>query len=254
VATERFDFPGKAGQRLAARLDKPEETSRGTALFAHCFTCGKDVLAASRIAGALVSHGLACLRFDFTGLGASDGEFGNAGFSSNIEDLIAAAASLRERGCPPSLLIGHSLGGAAVLAAAAAIPEARAVVTIGAPAEVDHVLHQLGGSLIEIAERGFASVVLAGRRFTIARSFVEDARAHRLSDRVGGLGRALLVMHAPTDETVGVNNARQIFDAARHPKSFVAIPDADHLLSRAADSRYVAAVISAWAERYLTSH
>jgi putative redox protein len=251
MASERFEFPGRDGQRLAARLDRPDGAPRATALFAHCFTCGKDVLAASRIAGALVGHSFACLRFDFTGLGASEGEFGNAGFSSNIDDLVAAAACLRERECAPALVIGHSLGGAAVLAAAARIPEARAVVTIGAPAEVDHVLHQFGGSLQAIERDGAADVVLAGRTFTIARSFVDDARAHRLHERVGKLGRALLVMHAPTDETVAVDNARRIFEAAGHPKSFVALPGADHLLSRAIDSRYAAAVIAAWAERYL---
>jgi putative redox protein len=251
MSSERFEFLGRNGQRLAARLDRPSGTPRATALFAHCFTCGKDVLAASRIAAALVGHGLACLRFDFTGLGASEGEFGNEGFSSNIDDLVAAVACLRERECPPTLMIGHSLGGAAVLAAAAQVPEVRAVVTIGAPAEVDHILHQFGASIAGIERDGQAEVQLAGRSFTIARSFVEDARRHRLPERVGQLGRALLVLHAPTDATVSIDNARQIFEAARHPKSFVALPDADHLLSRAEDSRYAAAVIAAWAERYL---
>ncbi|MGW8188957.1 MULTISPECIES: alpha/beta hydrolase family protein [Sphingomonas] len=252
MPSERFEFLGDRGQRLAARLDRPDGRPRATALFAHCFTCGKDVLAASRIAGALVGHGFACLRFDFTGLGASEGEFGNAGFSSNVEDLVAAAACLRERGQVPELMIGHSLGGAAVLAAAAHVPEVRAVATIGAPAEVDHVLHQFGAGLEAIERDGSAEVVLAGRTFTISRSFVEDARAHRLPERLARLGRAILVMHAPTDATVGVDNARAIFDAARHPKSFVALDGADHLLSRPADSRYAAAVIAAWAERYLS--
>lgn len=255
MPSERFEFLGDRGQRLAARLDRPDGRPRATALFAHCFTCGKDVLAASRIAGALVGHGFACLRFDFTGLGASEGEFGNAGFSSNVEDLVAAAACLRERGQVPELMIGHSLGGAAVLAAAAHVPEVRAVATIGAPAEVDHVLHQFRAGLEAIERDGSAEVVLAGRTFTISRSFVEDARAHRLPERLARLarlGRAILVMHAPTDATVGVDNARAIFDAARHPKSFVALDGADHLLSRPADSRYAAAVIAAWAERYLS--
>ena len=251
MPSEKFEFVGQQGQRLAARLDRPAGEARATALFAHCFTCGKDVLAASRIASALVGHGFACLRFDFTGLGASEGEFGNAGFSSNVEDLVAAAACLRQRGHAPALLIGHSLGGAAVIAAAEQIPEVRAVATIGAPAEVAHVLHQFGTSLAEIEEHGTADVMLAGRHFTIARSFVEDARTHTLAERLGGLNRALLVMHAPTDTTVGVDNARRIFEAARHPKSFVALHGADHLLSRATDSRYAAAIISAWAERYI---
>lgn len=252
MPSERFEFSGDEGQRLAARLDRPDGRPRATALFAHCFTCGKDVLAASRIAGALVGHGFACLRFDFTGLGASEGEFGNAGFSSNVDDLVAAAACLRERGHAPELLIGHSLGGAAVLAAASAIPEARAVATIGAPAEVDHVLHQFGARLEDIERNGSAEVSLAGRSFTISRAFVDDARAHRLPERLARLRRAVLVMHAPTDSTVGIDNARAIFDAARHPKSFVALDGADHLLSRPADSRYAAAVIAAWAELYLS--
>ena len=252
MPSERFDFAGRNGLRLAARFDRPDGTARATALFAHCFTCGKDILAASRIAGALVGHGFACLRFDFTGLGASEGEFGNAGFSANIGDLVAAAACLRERGCAPELMIGHSLGGAAVLAAAVAVPETRAVVTIGAPAEVAHVLQQFGGSLQEIEEQGTAEVVLAGRTFTITRSFVEDAREHRLTDRLAKLRRALLVLRAPTDEVVSIDNARTIFEAAGHPKSFVALDGADHLLSRSADSRYASAVIAAWAERYLS--
>lgn len=252
MPSERFEFAGMEGQRLAARLDLPDATPRATALFAHCFTCGKDVLAASRIAAALVGHGLACLRFDFTGLGASEGEFGNAGFSSNVDDLVAAAACLRERGRAPELMIGHSLGGAAVLAAAVRVPEVRAVATIGAPAEVDHVLHQFGARLEQIERDGSAEVVLAGRTFTIARSFVDDARTHRLPERLARLRRALLVLHAPTDETVSIDNARAIFDAARHPKSFVALDGADHLLSRPADSRYAAAVIAAWAERYMS--
>jgi putative redox protein len=251
VPSERFEFLSDKGQRLAARLDRPDGRTRATALFAHCFTCGKDVLAAARIAGALVGHGIACLRFDFTGLGASEGEFGNAGFSSNVDDLVAAAACLRERGYPPELMIGHSLGGAAVLAAAGRIPEVRAVATLGAPAEVDHVLHQFGAQLETIERDGSAEVVLAGRTFTIARSFVDDARAHRLPERLARLGRALLVLHAPTDSIVSIDNARAIFDAARHPKSFVALDGADHLLSRPADSRYAAAVIATWVERYL---
>jgi uncharacterized OsmC-like protein/alpha-beta hydrolase superfamily lysophospholipase len=244
-------FKGSGGTELAARLDLPAGPVRGFALFAHCFTCTKDILAAKRIAAGLATTGVGVLRFDFTGLGSSEGEFANTNFSSNIEDLVRAAAYLRANFAAPQLLIGHSLGGAAVLAAAAEIPEAKAVVTIGAPADVAHVLHQFGGSLDEIRQKGEARVTLAGRQFTIRRSFIEDAEGHRLSNRIATLGKALLVMHAPLDAVVGIDNASKIFLAAKHPKSFVSLDDADHLLSDASVAAYAARVIVAWASKYL---
>jgi uncharacterized OsmC-like protein/pimeloyl-ACP methyl ester carboxylesterase len=250
-STLRTVFRGSAGAELAARLDLPAGPVRAFALFAHCFTCTKDVLAARRVAAGLATAGVAVLRFDFTGLGSSEGEFANTNFSSNVEDLIRAADHLRENFSAPTLLIGHSLGGAAVLAAAGSIPEAKAVVTIGAPADVAHVLHQFAGSLEEIRREGAAQVTLAGRQFSIRRSFVEDAAEHRLLDRVGMLGKALLVMHAPLDAVVGIDNASKIFLAAKHPKSFVSLDDADHLLSGAEAASYAAQVIAAWAAKYI---
>ena len=251
MRSEKFEFTGHDGSILAGRLDRPVEPPEATALFAHCFTCSKDILAARRISQRLAGRGLAVLRFDFTGLGHSDGEFANTHFTSNIADLIAAAGALRERFEAPSLLIGHSLGGAAVIAAADQLPEVRAVATIGAPADPGHVVHNFGTSLEEIAAKGEAEVSLAGRAFTIRQSFVDDVSAARLDDHLMGLRRALLVLHAPRDATVSIENASKIFMAARHPKSFVTLDDADHLLSRAEDADYAAEVITAWASRYL---
>jgi putative redox protein len=224
---------------------------RAFALFAHCFTCTKDVLAARRIAGGLAAAGVGVLRFDFTGLGSSEGDFANTNFSSNVEDLVLAADFLRRTYEAPALLIGHSLGGAAVLAAAHRVPEAKAVVTLGAPADVGHVLHQLGTSLDQIRAAGEADVLLAGRPFKIRRSFVEDAEQQMLAGRIASLGKALLVMHAPLDRTVGIENASRIFAAAKHPKSFVSLDDADHLISRPEDAEYAANVIAAWVERFV---
>jgi putative redox protein len=191
------------------------------------------------------------LRFDFTGLGSSEGEFANTNFSSNVEDLVAAADFLRASYRAPALLIGHSLGGAAVLAAAHRVPEAKAVVTIGAPADVAHVLAHLGAHLEDIEQRGEATVTLAGRQFAVRKQFVDDAKAQALHDRISRLGRALLVMHSPIDQTVGIENATAIFQAARHPKSFVSLDDADHLLSRERDASYAAQVIAGWSSRFL---
>lgn len=250
----RATFKGSAGTELAARLDLPAGSVRGFALFAHCFTCTKDILAAKRIATGLAAAGVGVLRFDFTGLGSSEGEFANTSFSSNVEDLVRAAAYLRDNFAAPNLLIGHSLGGAAVLVAAAEIPEAKAVVTIGAPAVVTHMLNQFGSSLDEIRQSGEARVTLAGRQFTIKRAFIEDADGHRLASRIATLGKALLVMHAPLDAVVGIDNASKIFLAAKHPKSFVSLDDADHLLSDAAAAAYAARVIVAWASKYLPEY
>jgi putative redox protein len=251
MATEKVTFAGHGGHALAARLDLPVGPPAAYALFAHCFTCSKDTLAASRIAGALAQRRIATLRFDFTGLGGSHGEFANTDFSSNVADLVAAASHLRATRAAPALLIGHSLGGAAVLAAAGDIPEVRAVATIGAPADPGHVVEQFAADLDRIASEGAAEVTLAGRRFTIRREFLEDLGAQRLAERIGALRRALLVLHAPRDATVGVENATAIFLAAKHPRSFVSLDDADHLLTRPSDAAYAAEVIAAWAARYL---
>ena len=253
MCSERWQFTGHDGQTLAARLDLPDPPPIATALFTHCFTCGKDVVAASRIAAGLAAHGIATLRFDFTGLGSSDGDFANTNFTTNLQDLLAAADAMRARSMAPALLIGHSLGGAAALAAAASIPEARAVVTIGAPFDPGHVLHLITANLPEIAARGEAVVSLGGRPFTIKQQFVEDLRAHDPVASIRHLGKALLVMHAPTDAIVGIDNARQIFEAARHPKSFIALPDASHLLDRRADAEYAAAVLAAWSSRFVVA-
>lgn len=250
--SEKATFAGGDGQTmLDARLDLPEGKPRAYALFAHCFTCGKDVFAASRIAAGLTRHGIAVLRFDFTGLGMSDGEFANTTFSSNIADLVAAADWLRREHAAPGILIGHSLGGAAVLAAADAIPEAAAVCTVAAPAEPAHVRRHLRVSAEEIEREGRGEVRLAGRPFTITRQFLDDIEEHRLEDRIGRLGKALLVFHGPRDEVVGIDNATRIFAAAKHPKSFISLDDADHLLTRREDAIYVADVIAAWAGRYI---
>jgi uncharacterized OsmC-like protein/pimeloyl-ACP methyl ester carboxylesterase len=251
MPTERFQFEGEGGVQLAAALDLPEGEPHAYALFAHCFTCGKDVLAARRIAVALADKGIAVLRFDFTGLGSSEGDFANATFSSNVADLVRAANYLRERRRAPAILIGHSLGGAAILAAAGQIPEAKAVVTIAAPSDPSHVTGLFKDHVEDIRKSGEAKVSLAGRPFTIKRAFLDDVAEQNLMADVATLHKALLVMHAPTDDTVGIDNATRIFVAAKHPKSFVSLADADHLLSQRRDSAYVADVILAWAERYV---
>lgn len=250
-ASEKLIFQGASGEDLAARLDRPTGPIAAYALFAHCFTCTKDIVAASRIAAGLTQSGIAVLRFDFTGLGHSQGEFANTNFSSNVADLIAATAFLRRSFEAPRLLVGHSLGGAAVLAMAAEVPEARAVATIGAPADPSHVEHLVQASRDEIEAKGEAEVLLAGRPFTIKKQFLEDIATQKLAKNIGRMGKALLVFHAPGDDTVGIENAGGIFSAARHPKSFVALDDADHLLTRKADAAYVATVLAAWATRYI---
>jgi putative redox protein len=248
---QRLEFPGAGGHMLAARLDRPETAPHAYALFAHCFTCGKDVFAASRIAQALTEHGIAVLRFDFTGLGASEGDFANTNFSSNVADLLAAADFLRREFQPPRILIGHSLGGAATLAVAGSVPEARAVVTIAAPSDPVHVTHLFGEQIDAITAQGEAMVQLAGRPFRIKRQFLEDVAENSLRNKIANLRKALLVMHAPGDTTVGINNALEIFTAAKHPKSFISLDTADHLLSNREDAMYVAGLIAAWSTRYL---
>jgi uncharacterized OsmC-like protein/alpha-beta hydrolase superfamily lysophospholipase len=251
MPAERFDFANAQGQTLAALLDLPPGEPRAYALFAHCFTCGKDVHAAKRIAEGLTALGIAVLRFDFTGLGASEGEFANTTFSSNVADLVAAADELRRKRRAPAILIGHSLGGTAVLAAASQVAEARAVVTIAAPCDPAHVTGLFKEHLDEIGTKGEVKVALGSRQFRIKRSFIDDLAEHMLLEHIGSLRKALLVFHSPTDEIVGIDNASRIFTAAKHPKSFVSLAGADHLLSARSDASYVANVIHAWAERYL---
>ncbi|UGY91234.1 bifunctional alpha/beta hydrolase/OsmC family protein [Streptomyces gobiensis] len=251
VHSEKLTFPGSGGHPLAARLELPHGPPRAYALFAHCFTCGKDAVAATRISRGLAQHGIAVLRFDFTGLGQSGGDFGNTDFSSNVEDLVRAADHLRDQFAAPALLVGHSLGGAAVLAAAHRIPEVRAVATLGAPADPAHVTHLLTADREQIESEGEAVVRLAGRGFRIRREFLSDIAAQPQQQRIAALGAPLLVLHSPQDEFVGVDNARQIFDAGRHPKSFIALDGADHLLTSRADANYAATVLAAWADRYV---
>jgi putative redox protein len=251
MRSQKVSIESARGQTLAGVLDLPEGAPLAWALFAHCFSCSKDLRAAREIARRLCEERIGVLRFDFEGLGASEGEFSDTTFSSNLDDLVAAADFLRARGTPPSILIGHSLGGAAVIAAAARIPEARAVAVIGAPADARHVAHQFADRLDAIAAAGAAEVTLAGRPFVIRKAFLDDLERARVLDAAAALRRPLLIMHAPRDATVGVDNAARLFEAARHPKSFVSLDDADHLLSRPADARYAAGVLAAWAARYV---
>ena len=248
---ERVEFRGSDGQRLAALLELPATQPRAFALFAHCFTCSKDIFAAARIAGGLAERGFAVLRFDFTGLGSSEGEFANTNFSSNLADLVAAADFLRAEYAAPQLLIGHSLGGAAVIAGAARVPEASAIATIAAPAEPGHLKLLLGDKVGAIEAAGKAEVSIGGRPFRIKRQFLEDIAQHRLEAALRDLRKALIIFHSPRDAIVGIENAGRIFAEARHPKSFVSLDQADHLLSRREDAEYVADVLAAWAQRYV---
>ena len=248
-----FPFQSAGGYELAGKLEIPDGAVRGWAVFAHCFTCGKDGLPATRLARGLAGVGIGTLRFDFAGLGGSGGEFAS-GFGDDTRDLIAASHAMALNGRLPSLLVGHSLGGAAVLAAAADMPGIEAVATIGAPFDVAHVLHQFDpAALAAIEADGAAEVRLANRPFRVSRRFVEEVGGHDLGLQIAALHKPLLILHAPRDATVGVENASRIFMAAKHPKSFVSLGDADHLLSRAGDARYVANLISAWAEPHLTA-
>jgi len=251
MLTERFDFPGPHG-KLSAKLDAPDGTPRAYGVYAHCFTCSKDVLAANRICQGLAEQGVAMLRFDFAGLGASEGKFVDTNFSSNVEDLLAATDFLRTRFAAPTLLIGHSLGGTAVLAASARIPEAKAVVTIAAPSDPHYVVNSLLHEHLDaITQLGEARVKLAGRNFSIRKHFIDDASGYQLHDKIARLGRPLLVLHAPGDDTVDVANATRIFSIAQHPKSFVSLDGIDHLVTNKIDAAYVAKLIGAWSARYL---
>ncbi|WP_299614107.1 bifunctional alpha/beta hydrolase/OsmC family protein [uncultured Tateyamaria sp.] len=250
MPTERITFPGHAGT-LDARIDMPEGPHLATAVFAHCFTCGKDIPAARRVAARLTTMGIAVLRFDFTGLGHSEGEFANTSFTSNVQDLVKAVEYLEDRDLSPSLMIGHSLGGAAVLKATAQLDQIKAVATIGAPFDPEHVTHNFSDALPEIIEKGEAEVNLGGRPFRIGKGFVEDVTDEALQPAIARLNAALLVLHAPRDTIVSVDNASEIFLAAKHPKSFVTLDDADHLVTKGEHAEYAADIIATWAKKYL---
>ena len=250
-SSQRIEFVGSQGDLLAARLDQPIGEQRAYAVFAHCFTCSKDIFAANRMARALAERGIAVLRFDFTGLGHSEGEFANTNFSSNVEDVVLAAEHLRQHYQAPSILIGHSLGGAAVLAAAMRIPDAAAVATIGAPADPEHVQHLFADHVDDIETKGEAEVSLGGRTFRIRKQFLDDIASQDLATAIASMRKALLVLHSPIDDVVSIENATRIFVSARHPKSFVSLDKADHLLSDRKDAEYAADGVAAWASRYM---
>lgn len=251
ITTERIQFKGYDGDMLDARLELPAKPARAFALFAHCFSCTKASLAASRISRRLAERGIAVLRFDFTGLGQSEGDFANTNFSSNVQDLIAAANWLIENHGACDLLVGHSLGGAACLVAANHLPDVKAVATIGSPADADHILHTLSSSLDTIEETGKAEVQIASERFTIKKQFVDDVREANVREGTAALHRPLMIMHSPLDEVVGIDNATELFIAAKHPKSFVSLDKADHMLSAREDSEFVADTLAAWAFGYV---
>ena len=253
LVREKLTFTNNQGQNLAALLERPETGVRAYALFAHCFTCSKNIGTATRISRALANRGFAVLRFDFTGLGNSEGDFANTNFSSNIDDLLAAADYLRQHHKAPEVLIGHSLGGAAVIAAAPKIPEARAVVTIAAPSDPGHMRHLLRDRVDEIESQGWAHVSIGGQEFTIRKQFLDDVAEHSLIDVLQHLDKALLLLHSPKDKLIDIEHACHLFDAARHPKSMISLDNADHLLNDPADAEYAAETISAWASRYIGS-
>lgn len=250
MRSQKITFDGAYGDQLAARLDLPDGEITTFALFAHCFTCSKNLKVVTNISKTLSKRGFGVLRFDFTGLGESEGDFADTNFSSNIEDLIAAADYMEAHYEAPEILIGHSLGGAAVLQAASKIEASKAVATIGAPCDPEHVKTNFGAKLDEIESRGKATVSLAGRDFTIKKQFIEDLEASRMDKTIQSLDRALMIFHSPTDRVVGIDNAAHIYKLARHPKSFVSLDDADHLLTKEEDGIYVAEVLASWAGRY----
>jgi len=252
MASRKLEFEGAAGDTLVGRLDLPVDgRPRAYALFAHCFTCSKDLKAATNLGRALNEHRIGVFRFDFTGLGESEGDFADTDFSSNVADLVAAAEFMGEEMEAPQVLVGHSLGGAAVLQAASRIPSSRAVATVAAPSDPGHVKRNFGAKLDEIREKGRAEVTLAGRTFTITEQFLDDLEETRMEATVRDLDRALLIFHSPLDEIVGIDNAARIYQWAKHPKSFVSLDRADHLLLDEADSRYAGAVLGAWAHKYI---
>ncbi len=250
VEAEKIEFVGSLGHTLSARLHEPNGGSAGAyALFAHCFTCSKDILAATRIARGVSERGIGVLRFDFTGLGQSEGEFAQTTFSSNVGDLLAAADWLRQNRSAPALLVGHSLGGAAVLFSASKIAACKAVATIGAPAEPEHVMRLIGPAASSIEETGQAEVSIGGRPFMLGKALLDDLREQDARNVIGSLRRALMIFHSPVDTIVGIDHAAQIFGWAKHPKSFVSLGSADHLLSKPEDAAFVSDMLAAWAGR-----
>jgi putative redox protein len=251
---KRVEFKNASGSGLSGWLDLPESNPTGFAVFAHCFTCSKDILAAASTSIALRKLGVVTLRFDFTGLGESEGDFSDTNFSSNLEDLLAAADFLRTQYRAPDLLIGHSWGGTAALACASRIPEVKAVITIGSPHDPEHVRSLLGtGPRSQIENEGSASVEIGGRTFRLKRQFLEDVAEQKMTENLRSLDKPILILHSPTDEVVDIDHARRIFEDARHPKSFVALDGMDHFLVRKSDGEYVAGIVTAWAARYLVS-
>jgi putative redox protein len=252
MKTISIQIPASSGISLAARLDLPDDTYRATVLFAHCFTCGKDILAASRIARGLVAQGFAVLRFDFAGIGASEGEFADTNFSSNIQDVADAADWLRAHYQAPELIIGHSLGGTAVIAASPRLPEAKGYVTIGSPSDPRHMLELIGASSLKVIEReGAADVNLEGRIFHIRKQFLNDVQEQQVLHQVRQLHKPLLIMHAPGDRTVPISHATAFFQAAAHPKSFISLGEADHLVANKVDAEFIAEMIATWSKRYI---
>lgn len=252
MKSKKLEFPGHSGELLSARLDFPDEgEAKSFILFAHCFTCSKNLKAVGNIARALNEERFAVFRFDFTGLGESEGDFANTNFSSNIDDLVAASNYLSEEYRAPGILVGHSLGGAAVLQAAHEIDSCKAVATIAAPSNPEHVKKNFKPKLDEIEEKGEAEVTLAGRSFLIKKQFLDDLDRANMNKRITNLGRALVIFHSPIDNTVGIDNAAEIFVQAKHPKSFISLDNADHLLSNEEDSRYVGSMLATWSSKYL---
>jgi uncharacterized OsmC-like protein/alpha/beta superfamily hydrolase len=251
--TDAVTIQTRNGTTLSGRLERPVGRARAFAVFVHCFTCGKDQAAAVKVSRALAARGIATLRFDLTGLGKSEGDFADTTFTANVDDVVAAAQWLGANETAPGLLVGHSFGGAAVIAAAHRLPEVRAIATIGAPADITHVLHRFDEALPRIIAEGAAEVKLGGRPFRISRAFVDDARAGSLADHLARLRKPLLIMHAPTDSEVGIDNATQLFMGAKHPKSFISLDGADHFLSGAGEADAAAAAIAGWADRYIAA-
>lgn len=252
MSSKKITFKNKEGHHLHGNLELPvNQEPHNFALFAHCFTCNKNFFAVKNICDSLTAKGFGVLRFDFTGLGESEGEFSDSNFSGNVEDLLAAAEYLKAEYKSPSLLIGHSLGGAAVLYAAQKLPDVTAIASIGAPSSVKHVQHLIEGNLDDIASNGMARVNIGGRPFNIKKQFLDDLKKQELIKIVPGLGKSLLILHSPQDATVEIKNAEELYKAAKHPKSFVSLDGANHLLSNKEDSLYAGEIIGSWAHRYL---
>ena len=251
MKSEKLTFENHDGYQLSARLDEPDAGNISqSVLFAHCFTCGKNLKAAGNISRALTARNIAVFRFDFTGLGESEGDFADSTFTSDVKDLISASEKMEKLGKPPAILIGHSLGGTAVLQAARNIKPAEAVVTIGSPCSPKHVTHHFDREIDEIEQEGEATVELAGRPFKVTKQFIDDLKKQNMDEAIRQLGKALMIFHSPVDQTVNISNAAHIYKLAQHPKSFISLDDADHLLTSENDSKYVGEVTAAWASRY----